>query len=130
FQEADTVGITRPCTKHNYLVKNTEDLARTLHEAFYVATHGRPGPVVVDLPKDVCINQGTYVPPEAVQHRTYRPQMKADDARVREAVRMMAEAKRPVFYTGGGLINSGPRACELLTQLVRETGYPITNTLM
>ena len=130
FQEADTVGITRPCTKHNYLVKDTNNLARTLHEAFYVATHGRPGPVVIDLPKDVCIKSGTYVGPEQVEHKTYRPRVKGDEARVRDAVALLASAKRPVFYVGGGVINSGPRASELLTEFVRMTGYPITNTLM
>jgi acetolactate synthase I/II/III large subunit len=130
FQEADTVGITRPCTKHNYLVKDTDRLARTLHEAFYVATHGRPGPVVIDLPKDVCIKSGTYVGPEKVEHKTYRPRVKGDEARVREAIALMAAAKRPVFYVGGGVINSGPRAAELLTEFVRLTGFPITNTLM
>jgi len=132
FQEADTVGITRPCTKHNYLVKDTNDLGRVLHEAFYVATHGRPGPVVVDLPKDVCVNNGTYERPdlENVQHKTYRPQIDGDDQRVRDAVRLIAGAKRPVFYTGGGVINSGPEASRLLTEFVQMTGYPITNTLM
>ncbi len=130
FQEADTVGITRPCTKHNYLVKDTDNLARTLHEAFYVATHGRPGPVVIDLPKDVCIKNGTYVGPEEVEHKTYRPRVKGDETRIRDAVALMASAKRPVFYVGGGVINSGPRASELLAELVHLTGFPITNTLM
>ena len=130
FQEADTVGITRPCTKHNYLVKDTDNLARTLHEAFYVATHGRPGPIVIDLPKDVCIKDGAYVGPEEVEHKTYRPRVKGDEARIRDAVALMASARRPVFYVGGGVINSGPRASELLTEFVRLTGFPITNTLM
>ncbi len=130
FQEADTVGITRPCTKHNYLVKRTDDLARVMHEAFYVATHGRPGPVVIDLPKDVCIASGSYVDPDNVAHKTYRPQTKADEGSLRRAVDMIAKAKRPVFYTGGGVINSGPRASALLREFVQMTGYPITNTLM
>jgi len=132
FQEADTVGITRPCTKHNYLVKDTNDLGRVMHEAFYVAAHGRPGPVVVDLPKDVCVNPGTYVRPdlENIQHKTYRPQVSGDDDRIRRAVQLMAAAKRPVFYVGGGLINAGEEACAELTRFVRQTGYPITNTLM
>jgi acetolactate synthase-1/2/3 large subunit len=132
FQEADTVGITRPCTKHNYLVKDTNDLGRVLHEAFYVATHGRPGPVVVDLPKDVCVNTGLYVRPdlENVHHKTYRPRIDGDENAVREAVARLAKAKRPIFYTGGGVINAGPQASETLTQLVRMTGFPITNTLM
>lgn len=132
FQEADTVGITRPCTKHNYLVKSTNDLGRVMHEAFYVATNGRPGPVVVDLPKDVCIATGTYRKPdlENVHHKTYRPRLNADAAQVRQAVEMIAGAKRPIFYTGGGVVNAGPEACAALTELVRLTGAPITNTLM
>ena len=130
FQECDTVGITRPCTKHNYLVKDVNELARILHEAFYVATHGRPGPVVVDIPKDVQFAKGRYIGPTNIQHKTYRPKVKADQAVVREAVELMAHAKRPVFYTGGGVINSGPKASQLLRELVRLTGYPITSTLM
>ena len=130
FQEADTVGITRPCTKHNYLVKEIDDLARTLHEAFYVARTGRPGPVVVDLPKDIQLATGAYQGPEAVRHRTYTPRLKGDPAAIEKAVDAIARAKRPIFYTGGGVINSGPRASELLAEFVRATGYPITNTLM
>jgi acetolactate synthase-1/2/3 large subunit len=130
FQECDTVGITRPCTKHNYLVKDVNELARILHEAFYVATHGRPGPVVVDIPKDVQFAKGKYIGPTNIQHKTYRPKVKADQAIVREAVELMAHAKRPVFYTGGGVINSGPKASQLLREFVRLTGYPITSTLM
>jgi acetolactate synthase-1/2/3 large subunit len=130
FQECDTVGITRPCTKHNYLVKDVNELARILHEAFYVATHGRPGPVVVDIPKDVQFAKGRYIGPTNIQHKTYRPKVKADQAVVREAVELMAHAKSPVFYTGGGVINSGPKASQLLRELVRLTGYPITSTLM
>src|SRR5512145_7259 len=94
FQEADTTGITRPCTKHNYLVKRIEDLARTLHEAFYVARSGRPGPVVVDLPKDVQQAEGAYVPPGEVRHKTYRPQVKPDLSLVEQAVELIANAKR------------------------------------
>ena len=130
FQEADTVGITRPCTKHNWLVKATDDLARIIHEAFYVATHGRPGPVVVDLPKDICINKGRYQPPNTVAHRSYRPTTKGDPKRIAEAVELIAGAKRPIFYAGGGVINSGPKASALLAELVRATGSPVTNTLM
>src|SRR5271169_975580 len=130
FQECDTVGITRPCTKHNYLVKDVNDLARILHEAFYVARTGRPGPVVVDLPKDILLAMGTYTPPASVQHKTYRPQTTPDRAKVAEAVELMARAKRPIFYGGGGLINSGERACALFQELVRLTGYPVTLTLM
>ena len=111
FQEADTTGITRPCTKHNYLVKDPNDLARMMHEAFYVARTGRPGPVVVNLPKDILFATGTYTPPTAVKHKTYRPQTMPDAAKIAAAVDMIASAKRPIFYGGGGLINSGERAC-------------------
>jgi acetolactate synthase I/II/III large subunit len=131
FQEADTTGITRPCTKHNYLVKDVRELSRTLHEAFYVAKSGRPGPVVVDLPKDVLFATGPYTgPDELAQHRSYRPQFEPDPARIAEAVRLIAQAKRPLFYGGGGLINSGPEACAAFTQLVRATDVPCTLTLM
>jgi acetolactate synthase-1/2/3 large subunit len=130
FQECDTVGITRPCTKHNYLVKDVNDLARVMHEAFYVATNGRPGPVVVDIPKDVQFAKGKYIGPANIQHKTYRPKVKGDLAAIREAVELMAQAKRPVFYTGGGVINSGRKASHLLRELVRLTGFPITSTLM
>ncbi|MCZ6523405.1 MAG: acetolactate synthase 3 large subunit [Alphaproteobacteria bacterium] len=130
FQEADTIGITRPCTKHNYLVKDVNDLARVLHEAFYVARSGRPGPVVVDLPKDVMLATGRYTNGANFRHKSYRPQVKGDIERITAAVDLMASAKRPVFYTGGGVINSGPAAAQLLTEFVRITGYPITNTLM
>src|SRR5271168_1756387 len=130
FQECDTTGITRSCTKHNYLVRRIEDLPRILHEAFYVASHGRPGPVVIDIPKDVQFANGTYVGPENVEHKTYKPRLKGDPAKIREAVAMMAKAKRPIFYTGGGVINSGPRASALLRELARLTGFPITSTLM
>ena len=130
FQECDTVGITRPCTKHNWLVKNVSDLARILHEAFYVARSGRPGPVVVDIPKDVQFAPGSYVGPANIVHKTYKPKLKADQGLIREAVEMLAAAKRPVFYSGGGVINSGPKASNLLRELVRLTGYPITSTLM
>ncbi len=130
FQECDTVGITRPCTKHNYLVKNVNDLARILHEAFYVATTGRPGPVVVDIPKDVQFATGRYVRPDNIEHKTYKPRTEGDATAVEAAVELMANAKRPVFYTGGGVVNSGPEASNLLRQLARMTGYPITSTLM
>ena len=130
FQEADTTGITRPCTKHNYLVKDVNDLARMMHEAFYVARTGRPGPVVVDLPKDILFATGTYTSPATVKHKTYRPQMTPDSAKIAAAVELIANAKRPIFYGGGGLINSGDRACALFQELVRITGYPVTLTLM
>ncbi|MEO0392367.1 MAG: biosynthetic-type acetolactate synthase large subunit, partial [Pseudomonadota bacterium] len=130
FQECDTTGITRPCTKHNYLVKDPNNVARTMHEAFYVARTGRPGPVVVDLPKDVQFAEGEYVSPETIVHRTYQPRYEPEDKRIEQAVEMIAKAKRPIFYTGGGVINSGPRASELLTEFVKMTGYPCTSTLM
>jgi acetolactate synthase-1/2/3 large subunit len=130
FQECDTVGITRPCTKHNYLVRNVEDLARVLHEAFYVAQHGRPGPVVVDIPKDVQFAKGTYSGSKNVQHKTYQPKVKGDLDKVRAAVELMARAKRPIIYSGGGVINSGTEASHLLRELVKLTGFPITSTLM
>ncbi|HKR18814.1 MAG TPA: acetolactate synthase 3 large subunit [Stellaceae bacterium] len=131
FQEADTTGITRPCTKHNYLVKDVNDLARVLHEAFTVARTGRPGPVVVDLPKDVLFANGLYVPPESVPVRkSYRPQTKPEAARIAAAAQLIMTAKKPLFYAGGGLINSGPRACTLFTELARLTGFPVTLTLM
>ncbi|WP_374634503.1 acetolactate synthase 3 large subunit [Ferrovibrio sp.] len=130
FQECDTTGITRPCTKHNYLVKNAEDLARVVHEAFYVATNGRPGPVVIDLPKDVQVQQGHYTGPQNVRHKTYRPRVEGEADKIRQAVELMAKAERPIFYTGGGIINAGPKASELLRELVKLTGFPVTNTLM
>jgi acetolactate synthase-1/2/3 large subunit len=130
FQEADTTGITRPCTKHNYLVKDIADLARTLHEAFYVAKSGRPGPVVVDLPKDVLFASAPYTPAERVAHKSYRPQVRPDPARVAEAVSLIAAAKKPLFYGGGGLINSGPEACARFTEFVRLVDAPCTLTLM
>jgi acetolactate synthase I/II/III large subunit len=132
FQECDTVGITRPCTKHNWLVKSVDDLARILHEAFYIARSGRPGPVVVDIPKDIQFATGTYVGPGDIQiaHKSYRPKLKADQPMLQKAVDAMASAKRPVFYTGGGVINSGPKASQLLRELVRLTGFPVTSTLM
>ena len=130
FQEADTVGITRPCTKHNYLVKSADDLPRILHEAFHVATTGRPGPVVVDIPKDVQFAEAKYVRPAAVQHKTYKPQLKGDIEAIYTAVEQISMAKKPVFYSGGGVINSGPQASQLLREFVKLTGFPITSTLM
>ena len=130
FQEADTVGITRPCTKHNWLVKRPEDLARVMHEAFYIATSGRPGPVVVDLPKDIQFEKAVYRGPANVQHRTYRPRLDGDVGKIAEAVALINSAKKPVFYTGGGVINSGPEASKLLREFVQASGFPITSTLM
>ena len=130
FQECDTVGITRHCTKHNYLVRSIEDLPRILHEAFYVAANGRPGPVVIDIPKDVQFAKGRYARPLDNQHKTYRPRVQGDGDKIAAAVELMGKAKRPVFYTGGGVINAGPEAAGLLRELVRLTGFPITSTLM
>jgi len=130
FQECDTVGITRPCTKYNYLVKRIEDLPRVLHEAFHIASSGRPGPVVVDVPKDIQFAKGIYSKPKDFPHTGYKPKLKGDMARIKQAIDMMAHAKRPLFYTGGGVINSGKAACDLLRELVKLTGYPITSTLM
>lgn len=130
FQECDTVGITRPCTKHNWLVKDVNELAATIHEAFHVASTGRPGPVVVDIPKDIQFATGTYVSPQTAPRTSYQPKMQGDLERIKEAVKLMASAKRPVLYTGGGVINSGPEACHLLRELVELTGFPITSTLM
>jgi acetolactate synthase I/II/III large subunit len=130
FQECDTVGITRPCTKHNYLVKNIADLPRVLHEAFHIARSGRPGPVVVDIPKDIQFAKGSYSKPKEFQHRGYRPKVKGDLARIKAAIELMQNAKRPLFYTGGGVINSGREASQLLRELVKVTGFPITSTLM
>src|SRR5499425_589001 len=130
FQECDTVGITRPCTKYNYLVKSVADLPHVLHEAFHIASSGRPGPVVVDIPKDIQFAKGAYFKPTEFHHRGYRPKLKGDADKIMRAVEMMAAAKRPLFYTGGGVINSGRRACDLLRELVKLTGFPITSTLM
>jgi acetolactate synthase-1/2/3 large subunit len=130
FQECDTVGITRPCTKYNYLVKNIDDLPHVLHEAFHIAASGRPGPVVVDIPKDIQFARGTYSKPKEFQHKGYRPKVNGDVDKIKQAVEMMATAKRPLFYTGGGIINSGRAASEHLRALVKLTGFPITSTLM
>jgi acetolactate synthase-1/2/3 large subunit len=130
FQECDTVGITRPCTKYNYMVKDIADLPRVLHEAFYVASSGRPGPVVVDIPKDVQFAKGKYFKPNEFHHQGYKPRLKGDPEKIKAAIAMMAEAKRPVFYTGGGIINSGRAASRHLRELVKLTGFPITSTLM
>ena len=130
FQEADTTGITRSATKHNYLVKSTDDLARVLHEAFYVATHGRPGPVLVDIPKDVILGTGLYMGPEKSEPRNYQPRLEPDPKAVEDALDLLSAAKRPIIYAGGGIVNSGPEASTQLAQLVRATGYPCTTTLM
>src|ERR1700758_4324878 len=125
------VCITRPCTKHNWLVREVNDLAKVLHEAFYVASTGRPGPVVVDVPKDVQFATGTYHPPRKSDvHVSYAPRVKGDASAIRNAVALLAAAKRPVIYSGGGVINSGREASKLLRELVEFTGFPITSTLM
>ncbi|MBP7242140.1 acetolactate synthase 3 large subunit [Amaricoccus sp.] len=129
FQEADTVGITRPCTKHNWLVRDTADLAATIHKAFHVATHGRPGPVLVDIPKDVQFATAAYTAPEAARTH-YSPRTKADPAAILAAVEAMERAERPILYTGGGVINAGPEASATLRALVEATGFPVTSTLM
>ena len=133
FQECDTVGITRPCTKYNWLVRDVNDLGRVMHDAFHVATTGRPGPVVVDVPKDVQFATGIYKGPSPASQSSYQgyaPPIKGDMNAIRQAVALMVGAKQPVFYTGGGVINSGPEASQLLRELVSVTGFPITSTLM
>ena len=130
FQEADTVGITRPCTKHNWLVKDTAALSDTIHQAFHVATSGRPGPVLIDIPKDVQFASGDYVPPNKATVSHYQPQTKGDPDAILAAIEMLEEATCPIIYSGGGVINAGPDASQLLRELVSETGFPITSTLM
>jgi len=131
FQECDTIGITRSITKHNYLVKSVEDLPRIMHEAFHIATSGRPGPVVIDIPKDVQFAKTAYAGPNEVVHaHDYRPRTKGDPGRIAEAAALIAGARRPILYTGGGVINAGPRAAELLREFAKLTGAPVTSTLM
>ena len=130
FQEADTVGITRPCTKHNWLVRDTDKLSDTIHQAFHVATSGRPGPVLVDIPKDVQFATGTYTPKPEANISHYQPRTKGDPEAIAAMVALMETAERPIFYTGGGVINSGPEATRLVRAFVQETGFPITSTLM
>ncbi len=128
FQEADTVGITRPCVKHNFLVKDVADLALTLRKAFHIATTGRPGPVVVDVPKDVTANRTRYAYPAQVEMRSYNPVQKGHPGQIRKAAQLLLKAKRPMIYTGGGVVLG--RGSAQLTQLTRRLGFPITNTLM
>lgn len=130
FQECDTVGITRHCTKHNYLVKDPNRLGAIVHEAFFIATHGRPGPVVIDIPKNVQVATGSYEIPDGIAHKSYRPQIEPDPALIEQAVALLAKAERPILYTGGGIINSGPEASEALRELAALTGAPVTSTLM
>jgi acetolactate synthase I/II/III large subunit len=130
FQEADTVGITRPCTKHNWLVKDTAKLSETLHQAFHVASRGRPGPVLVDIPKDVQFATAEYTTKEAARVAHYQPKTTGDADQIARLVELMETAERPLFYTGGGVVNSGPAASQLLRELVAGTNFPITSTLM
>ena len=130
FQEADTVGITRPCTKHNWLVKDVDELAGVIHEGFRVAKTGRPGPVLIDIPKNVQMAEGTYKRPNGPLRKSYNPPVKGDHGQIMKAVELMTKARKPIFYTGGGVINSGPLATKLLRDLVRATGFPCTSTLM
>ena len=130
FQEADTVGLTRHCSKHNYLVKDPADLAATVEEAFEIATTGRPGPVVIDIPKNVQVATAEAPDGPAPRKKRYQPQTVAPADEIAEAIEMIAAAERPVFYTGGGVINAGPRASVLLRELQRRTGAPVTSTLM
>jgi acetolactate synthase-1/2/3 large subunit len=130
FQEADTTGITRPCTKHNYLVKEVNDLGRVMHEAFHVARSGRPGPVVIDLPKDVQLALGPYTAVSTVKVKSYQPQIKGNLSDIKASIEIITKAKNPIIYAGGGVINSGPGASKLLTRFVKMTGAPCTLTLM
>ena len=130
FQECDTTGITRACTKHNYLVRSVDDLARIIHEAFYVARSGRPGPVLIDLPKDVQFATGEYIGPKDIKHRNYQPQIKAKTDVIDAIADLLCTAKKPIIYAGGGVINSGTAACDKLSKLIDMTGFPFTLTLM
>jgi len=128
FQEVDTVGITRPCVKHNFLVKDVRDLASTIKKAFYIAASGRPGPVVVDVPKDVTANKTEYIYPQNLVMRSYSPVTKGHPKQIRRAVEVLCEAKRPMVYSGGGIISG--ESSDTLTEFVRLMGFPCTNTLM
>ena len=130
FQECDTTGITRSCTKHNYLVKAVNDLPKTVHEAFHVARRGRPGPVLIDVPKDVQFEEGPYAARENLTFRNCITLPELNKPAIEQAIDLMRYARRPVFYTGGGIINAGPEASTKLRELVQETGFPITSTLM
>jgi acetolactate synthase I/II/III large subunit len=128
FQECDAIGITRPCVKHNFLVRDVKDLATTMKKAFHIATTGRPGPVLVDIPKDVTVNTCEFQYPETISMRSYNPVKKGHAGQIRKAVQLLLEAKRPMVYTGGGVVLSN--ASSQLTDLIKRTGFPITNTLM
>jgi acetolactate synthase-1/2/3 large subunit len=129
FQECDTTGITRPCTKHNWLVKDVNQIAETMHKAFRIATTGRPGPVLIDIPKDIQFKKGIYQSEEKIEIDSYRLNYKGDPDQIEKAVEMISQAKKPIFYTGGGIINAGEKASEILRELVSTTGFPITSTL-
>ena len=129
FQECDTTGITRPCTKHNWLVKDVNQIAEIIHKAFRIATTGRPGPVLIDIPKDIQFKKGIYQSEEKIEIDSYRPNYKGDPDQIEKAVEMISQAKKPIFYTGGGVINAGEKASEILRELVSATGFPITSTL-
>ncbi|MFZ9103299.1 MAG: thiamine pyrophosphate-binding protein, partial [Burkholderiaceae bacterium] len=128
FQECDTVGITRPCVKHNFLVKDVKDLATTMKKAFHIATTGRPGPVLVDVPKDVTRDRCKFDYPKSISMRSYNPVVKGHSGQIKKAVQMILGAERPMIYTGGGVILAN--AAEELNELVDLLGYPCTNTLM
>ena len=130
FQEADTLGITRPCTKHNYLADKVERLASIVTEAFYVAKNGRPGPVLIDIPKDIQVGESEYKPTKGFRHPTYKPQTKPDPTAVEQALKLIKHAKRPILYAGGGVINGGKRAVAELRKFVAKTNFPTTQTLM
>ncbi len=129
FQECDTTGITRPCTKHNWLVKDIKDLSKTLHEAFRVATTGRPGPVLVDIPKDIQFAKINYSKPKKEKKSNGKMNNKFSQSEISQLINLIAQAKKPVIYTGGGVINSGPKASDTLREFVRLVGFPITSTL-
>ena len=129
FQECDTTGITRPCTKHNWLVKDVNQISEIIHKAFRIATTGRPGPVLIDIPKDIQFKKGIYQSEEKIEIDSYRPNYKGDPDQIEKAVEMISQAKKPIFYTGGGIINAGEKASEILRELVSTTGFPITSTL-
>ncbi len=129
FQECDTTGITRPCTKHNWLVKDVKDLSKIIHEAFEVATTGRPGPVLVDIPKDIQFQKSTYSKPKKQKKLNGKRHNNFNQKDIDELIKLMSKANKPIFYTGGGVINSGPKASVLLRELIDATGFPITSTL-
>jgi acetolactate synthase-1/2/3 large subunit len=129
FQECDTTGITRPCTKHNWLVKDVNQLAEITHKAFHIATSGRPGPVLIDIPKDIQFQKGEYKPSSIIEIDTYKPNTKAKTSEIEKAVELIVNAKKPIIYSGGGVINAGEKASNALTEFTRITNFPITSTL-